>query len=183
MRRAVYIGPDGGDYGDGDPSTIFYGHQGYSDSDITELNRHNNVLLYDLKNGVLCFMPSTQSNGYITDFTFWRKKLGRNSLLKVGTDGSKMNAVMAVANKLAPRLEKVANSDTKLHAATFDDVDRRFAYAAGFAVFIQIVVLLMYLSYRTKDPYGGGPGDGIPDESYDAGFDEGYYYGSNNPNH
>jgi len=182
MRKAVYLRDGYSDFGDGYPGEEFYDNQGYSDHEITQLNRHNTLLLYDIKHNVLCLMPSTQSQNYITDYVFWKSKFGLNSRLKHGSDQNKIDAALDLANRLEPKLQRVAESDTKLRANDFSNIEMKLDYVCGWVIAIQIVVLLIYLKIRKKGDFGN-PSEDIPDESYDAGFDEGYYYGNSINDH
>ncbi|GEL90348.1 hypothetical protein [Pediococcus parvulus] len=97
---------------------VLYGHNHYYDIDSDENgipDWKNNYLVYDLKNNRVYFDPSDQSSSYITDLMFWKIKIGMNNLTD-GTTTQRMEALFDLAERLEPKLQKVAdNKDPDLH--------------------------------------------------------------------
>jgi len=161
--------PDDDDY-DADASQRFE----------NKLNRSNNYLIINLEKNQIYFHPSTRGDRYITDFAVWRATFGTKAQMKVGSDESKINAAIRVAERLTPRIQQVSESDTKLKAQTFDDVDR-IGYTIIF-ITIGLIVLISIPYFWGNHSGGSFPGDSGEDtDNYYAGFDEGYYYGSHDP--
>jgi len=149
----------------------------------TDLAKKDNYLICDLKNNRIYFQPSTRAGAYITDLFIWKSTLvGVYPKLKMGSTEDKVDAALKVADRMTPRMQNVAESDTELTAMDFDDVDR-FGYKV-ITVLVSLIVLISIFYFWGTNKDNGGYGGGSADENnedYDAGFDEGYYYGSHDP--
>jgi len=168
------IGQDN-DYGDGYGQMLF----GKKDHDYIEdgnTNR-NNFLIYSLKSHQLLFAPSENSESYLTDFKIWRYRFWLQPSLQFGDEDAQVAAVMRMADKLGPKLEKVSQNDHDLHSADYNDVATVANFFMMIAAFLILVMVVIYYWNDGHNNNGAGPEeDDNPD--YDAGFDEGAYYGS-----
>lgn len=176
-KRADYYGSNGYEFSSGISDPNYFFKAGSSRSEYHELKRTGTILSYDMKRGLVVIRPSTLSQDYVTDFIFWKMRWGLNFQLKHGSEESRINALLSLAERLEPKLEKVGNADTRLTAPSFDGIDRVLSYASIVAVGLQILIAILYHAFRRKDKFGG-PSIDVPEESYEAGFDEGYYFGS-----
>jgi len=137
----------------------------------------NNFLIYSLKSHQLLFAPSENSNSYLTDLKIWRYRFWLQPSLKFGNEDAQVAAVMKMADKLGPKLEKVSQKDHDLHSADYRDVTNVAGFFILVAAFLILAMAIIYYWNDNHTSNGSGPEeDDNPD--YDAGFDEGAYYGS-----
>jgi len=167
------IGGDGDEYGDSYGEALF----GKKNSDYNADDGINNYLIYSLKSHQLIFAPSQDASSYLTDFKIWRYRLWLQPSLKFGSEDTQISAVMEMADKVAPKLERVSQEDHDLHSVDYRDVSMVLGdlmLLAGFLIFAMIVIYFWNDGHNGNNL--GAEEDDNPD--YDAGFDEGSYYGS-----
>ena len=152
-----------------------YGPQGYYELDhgvgSGDADDKNNYLIYDIKNGRVFFDPSDAGSLYITDLMFLRMRLGINHQLKHGTEDEKMTALFQLADKLAPKMHDVSQTKGFLQS-TDSGIIQKYASITMLIAGILIFGMFIWFAINDQDPPGSGSSD------YDAGFDEGNYYGS-----
>ena len=73
----------------------------------------------------------------------------------------------------------MARSKKRLHNLSYEDLYKIFTKYLIMGIFLtQIIVAIIYTMTKKK---GRGPYQPEISDSYDAGFNEGYYYGRNDP--
>lgn len=165
-----------------------YGSNHYYDmlldqgSDDDDLDITNNYLIMDLKHNKVFLNPSLQASLYLTDLVFWKAKWGISSQLKSDNIDTKVDALFQLANNLEPKLENVADSSKMLKSKDSTDV-KNFFGMIGFiaAIIIGLIIIIIIHKINKNKPHHGGGGSELGNSDYDAGFDEGYYMGSNDP--
>ena len=168
----------------GGTGQVLYGHDRYYDietDDGEDMDNENNYLIMDLKDNRVFWNPSDFSGFYINDLQFLKLRLGLLSKLRSSDTDTKVAALFELANRLEPRLTKVSQSNDILEAKTIGDIKN----IIGIILFVigVIIVIIIWSIFHDKNKnnhhYGGG--DDLGNSDYDAGFDEGYYMGSNDP--
>ena len=162
---------------------VLYGHNHYYDIDSDENgipDWKNNYLVYDLKNNRVYFDPSDQSSSYITDLMFCKIKIGMNNLTD-GTTTQRMEALFDLAERLEPKLKKVADNKEFIYSKSYYDIKN---IVNGVLLVLGIIVglVIWFIIHRQNKnhPHNSG-GSELGNSDYDAGFDEGYYMGSQDP--
>lgn len=162
---------------------VLYGHDKYYEMDSNAYGAtdfENNYLICNLKDNRLYFNPSDQASGYLTDLKFWKIKRGLSAKLTSGSADSRMVAVLELADRLTPELKKVAQTPGMLHSITWFEVKRNVETTLFFIGVILFILFLLWIHHKNKNkPHHGDPN--IGNSSYDEGFDEGYYMGSQDP--
>jgi hypothetical protein len=162
---------------------VLYGHYHYYDIDSDENGLpdwKNNYLICDLKNNRVYFDPSDQADSYITDLMFWKLKFGLADLTSGNTD-QRMEALFELAQRLNPELQKVANSKDFIYSKSYFDVKNIInSILFVLAIIVGLVIWFIIHQRNKNNPHGGG-GSELGNSDYDAGFDEGYYMGSQDP--
>ena len=156
-----------------------YTQEGYYADDApdpADTDDSNNYLIYDIKNGRVFFDPSDQGSSYITDLMFIRMYLGLSHQLKHGSDDEKMTALFQLVDKLDPKIHDV--SQTKEILKSTDS--SIFGKIETYLLIIAVILIFLMFMWRMLTDQDNGPGSGSSD--YDAGFDEGAYYGSQQGN-
>ena len=110
---------------------------------------------------------------------FWKLRRGLANDFKSNNKDTQVKALFALAARLEPKLQDVAQSSKKLKSKEIADIKRvrnRILYTLGTIV----VILAIYLIWKYMHNHPGGGSD-LGNSDYDAGFDEGYYMGRNDP--
>ena len=161
-----------------------YGHDHFYDmvmdyEDGGSLMADNNYLIMNLKDNRVYFNPSLQASLYVTDLMFWRLQQGLGSKLKSSDTETKVSALFELAQRMGPKLVTVSEHKKMLKSTSMADVKRvinNIEIIVG-AIVILFVILLI-VRHNKNHP---GPSDPSYRPDYDAGLDEGYYYGSHDP--
>ncbi|KRK99077.1 hypothetical protein [Companilactobacillus futsaii] len=160
---------------------LLYGREKYIDMrlDNDDIDNESNYLILDLKDKKVFFSASEQADRYITDLMFWKLRKGLANDFKSSDEDTQIKALFSLANRLEPKLQDVAQSSKKLESKDLADIKRvrnRILYALGTIV----AILLIYLIWKYMHNHPGSGSD-LGNSDYDAGFDEGYYMGRNDP--
>lgn len=162
-----------------------YGSSHYYDmetDDGADLESKNNYLIMDLRDNKVFFCPSLQGSLYITDLVFWKTKFGLSSQLKSSDIDIKINALFQLANNLEPKLQTVSENKKMLESKSIYDVKSTITNILLVLGAILIIIIIWAIhKYNKNHPHRGGGGSELGNSDYDAGFDEGYYMGSNDP--
>jgi len=156
-----------------------YTHEGYYADDApdpADTDDSNNYLIYDIKNGRVFFDPSDHDSFYITDLMFMKMYLGLSHQLRHGSDDDKMTALFQLVDKLNPKIHDSSQTKKLLEStdsSIFGKIGTYLLIIAGILVFLMVM-------WKMLTDQDNGPGSGSSD--YDAGFDEGAYYGSQQGN-
>lgn len=160
---------------------LLYGREKYIDMrlDNDDIDNESNYLILDLKDKKVFFSASEQGDRYLTDLMFWRLKKGLSNNFKSNNEDTQVQALFTLANRLEPKLQDVAQSSKKLKSKRFADIRRvRNRILYGLGTIIAIIVIYLIWKYMHNHP---GSGSDLGNSDYDAGFDEGYYMGRNDP--
>lgn len=163
---------------------VLYGNDRYYDIEINDsetMDNENNYLILDLKDNRVFWDPSDFSESYITDLQFLELRLGLLSNLRSSDTDTKVSALFELANRLEPRLTKVSQSNEILKAKTIGDIKNIIGTILFVIGVIIVIILWKKFHNKNKNNHHYGSGDDLGNSDYDAGFDEGYYMGSNDP--
>lgn len=160
------------------------GSQKYYDMEMDDgddLDNTNNYIIFNFKTNRFYFNPSEWAQFYLTDLTVWKLMMGLNSQLKSGNSNEQMDAIMKFAEKVQPKLENVSQTSKLLKALDYRQLMTRIKGTLAVIGFIVGITLIIF--WKKKHPGSGNSGGGseLGNSDYDAGFDEGYYMGSNDP--
>lgn len=145
-----------------------------------DMDNTNNYIVFNFNTNRFYFNPSDQAGFYLTDLMVWKLMWGLNSQLKSGNSDEQMAAIMQFAKKVQPKLEDVSQTNKLLHSATYGDVSDRVKWVL--AIIGIIIAIIVIVAWKKSHPgHRGGGGSELGNSDYDAGFDEGYYMGSNDP--
>lgn len=161
-----------------------YGDNTYYNMNLdgpTDYDIQNNYLIMDLQDNRVILNPSLQGSLYLTDLLLMKAEWGLRSQLYSDNTDTKIAALFALAKKLEPSIQKVADNEKMLNYPTIDDIKSKVQITLG-VIGIIIVLIILYAIHRhnRNHPHRGG-GLELGNSDYDAGFDEGYYMGSNDP--
>ncbi|WP_334352685.1 hypothetical protein [Companilactobacillus sp. HBUAS56257] len=153
--------------------------EGHSASFSKRWGSGSNFLIVDLQNNLLWFYPSGQAASFLTDYGYKVYRSGYNFKIEHSNASRKIDVALDVADEMTPELKKVARSKKRLHNLSFEDLFEFFRKYLMILIFLtQIIVAIIYTMTKKK---GRGPYQPEINDSYDAGFNEGYYYGRNDP--
>lgn len=157
-----------------------YGHDHFYDmvmdyEDGGSLMADNNYLIMNLKDNRVYFNPSLQASLYVTDLMFWRLQQGLGSKLKSSDTDTKVSALFELAQRMGPKLVTVSEHKKMLKSTSMADVKE---VINNIEIIVGAIVILLIVRHNKNHP---GPSDPSYRPDYDAGFDEGYYYGSHDP--
>lgn len=160
---------------------LLYGREKYIDMrlDNDDIDNESNYLILDLKDKKVFFSASEQADRYMTDLMFWKLRRGLANDFKSNNKDTQVKALFALAARLEPKLQDVAQSSKKLKSKEIADIKRvrnRILYTLGTIV----IILAIYLIWKYMHNHPGSGSD-LGNSDYDAGFDEGYYMGRNDP--
>lgn len=158
------------------------GHDRYTDLQMDEgedLDDTNNYIVFNFQTNRFYFDPSDQAQFYITDLMVWNLKRGLGAKLNSDDPDQQMEAIMQFSKRLQPKMENVAETDKLLNSPTYGDVSNKVKW--GLSIIGIIIGLFIIIVWHRHHPHQGGGGSELGNSDYDAGFDEGYYYGSNDP--
>lgn len=160
---------------------LLYGREKYIDMrlDNDDIDSESNYLILDLKDKKTFFSPSSQGDKYITDLMFWRLKRGLTADLKSNNEDTQVSALFELAEKLEPKMQDVAQSSKKLKSKDFEYYNKIKNNIFSFIAII-FLIIVVYLLWRYFHNHPGNGSD-LGNSDYDAGFDEGYYMGRNDP--
>lgn len=139
--------------------------------------KNGSYLILNLQTNLLYFYPTYRSGGYISDIKYWQYRIGLNGRIKYAGPQGKIDAALVVAQRMVPRMQKIATSTSKkrLYSTSFNDLVGLGNTLSMVAFILQFVVFFIYIKFRKKGDYHG-PSESI-DSPYDQGFDEGYFMG------
>lgn len=153
--------------------------EGHSASFSKRWGSGSNFLIVDLQNNLLWFYPSGQASSFLTDYGYSGYRSGYNFKIEHSNASRKIDVALEVADEMTPELKKVARSKKRLHNLSYEDLYKIFTKYLIMGIFLtQIIVAIIYTMTKKK---GRGPYQPEISDSYDAGFNEGYYYGRNDP--
>lgn len=160
---------------------LLYGREKYIDMrlDNDDIDNESNYLILDLTDKKVFFSASEQADRYVTDLMFWKLRRGLANDFRSDDEDTQINALFELTKRLEPKLQDVAQSSKKLKSKRIADLKRvrnRILSVLGTIVIILVVYLIW--KYMHNHP---GSGSDLGNSDYDAGFDEGYYMGRNDP--
>lgn len=172
----------------GKTEQVLYGESHYYDMLLDEsgtgedMDLTNNYLVMDLKHNKVYLNPSLQASLYLTDLVLWKAEWGLSSQLKSNNVDTQISALFQLANNLEPKLVNVSATSKMLKSKDIYDVRTTLNYIGMAIVLIVVIIILIIIHNINKNkPHHGGGGSELGNSDYDAGFDEGYYMGSNDP--
>lgn len=162
-----------------------YGFNDFYDMELDDetLTMANNYLIMDMRNNMVYLNPSLSGSLYLTDLMFLEMRWNLNSQLQSSDPDVKVAALFKLAQKLEPKILDVSRTNKMLKSRDISDVKTVLNNLGliGLAILIIIVGLIIHKINKNKPHHGGGGPDEPGNSEYDAGFDEGYYMGSNDP--
>ena len=159
-----------------------YGFNDFYDMELDneDLTLANNYLIMDMRNNMVYLNPSLSGCLYLTDLMFMKMRWGLNSELNSTDPNVRVAALFKLVQKLEPKMLDVSRTNKMLKSTDISDVKQVINYLEliGSALLIIIILLIIHKRNKNKPHHGSGP-DEPGNSEYDAGFDEGYYMGSN----
>ena len=144
-----------------------------------DIDNESNYLILDLKDKKVFFSASEQADRYVTDLMFWKLRRGLANDFRSDDKDTQIKALFELTRRLEPKLQDVAQSSKKLKSKRIADLKRvRNRILSVLGTIVIILVIYLIWKYMHNHP---GSGSDLGNSDYDAGFDEGYYMGRNDP--